>query len=915
MLSDNGRRLEAAVSASLTMDAVPSEDDVLSLARQLRSIPVYGVDDAEFEQVIKRLHASLRISMSAGTVVDQEHVPWLSARRAQIDPFYWGRYARYLTQQGWSPRVVTVLDEVTDGILDRLGNPASDAGWPRRGLVMGDVQSGKTSNYTGLICKAADAGYRLIILLTGTLESLRRQTQGRLDAGFVGVDSSGILNRERRTREVGVGRIDGQRSAGVFTSTQRDFSTMVMNQLGFQLSAFREPVLLVVKKHKRILENLAAWLTGHNADHHGRIDAPMLLIDDEADNASVNTRGENSPTAINRAIRELLHVFTRSSYVGFTATPFANVFIDPESESEMIGSDLFPRDFIYALDAPSNYFGTRSVFGDDASFDCLRPVTDAAAIFPPGHKSDLPVHELPQSLRDAIGCFVLVNAIIDLRRTGSRHRSMLVNVSHYTRVQEQVRELVAIELRQLKSDLRHYSRLPETEALRCPSMAHLRDLWVREYADSGQTWAQVQRALAEAALPIEVRAVNQKSGAASLDYMPYQETGLRVIAVGGNSLSRGLTLEGLCISYFWRGTQMYDTLLQMGRWFGYRDGYADLCRIHMADEAIDWYAHIAEATEELRGEIRHMQQAGLKPIDFGLKVRAHPDSLLITARNKMRYSEEIERIVSVSGESLESYRLLTDPRVVASNAVAVRRFTDELDRAGIGCTRPAGGNPLWRNVPVALVSQLLRHFVGHPQNIRFQARELADFLDRCNAPKLALWDVVVPTGNASDADQAPVTATVGGQVVQLQKRRLLVDNRARSILVSERKMRVGSRGIEREGLSAERIRRAEEAFTADPANADRSISDAFYRRFRERPLLLVHLLHGVLAERDAAGKTLSETPWVVKDGPLCALGLSFPHFDDTAEEQRVRYRVNLVEWRHLIGDDVGDDEDEGDGDA
>lgn len=378
-LSDNARRLELSVITALTVDGVPSEADILSLAGHLRTIPLYSVSDEEFSDVIRRLHEALTIEMGIGTCVFDTHAPWLQARKADIEPFYWGRYQTELRKQGWAPKVVTALDKVTDDILDLMGNPDGEDGWPRRGLVMGDVQSGKTSNYTGLICKAADAGYKLVILLTGTLESLRRQTQERLDSGFVGLDSSGVVNRNRHRREIGVGLVNGARAAGVFTSTIGDFKAATVNQLGFKLRDYKEPVLLVVKKNKRILENLTDWLITFNANHSGHINLPLLMIDDEADNASVNTNPAKA-TAINGGIRSLLKVFPRSSYVGFTATPFANVFINPDTTDAMVGDDLFPRDFIYALDAPTNYVGARLIFGDDSPLDCLRHITHKSVI-------------------------------------------------------------------------------------------------------------------------------------------------------------------------------------------------------------------------------------------------------------------------------------------------------------------------------------------------------------------------------------------------------------------------------------------------------------------------------------------------------------------------------------------------------
>ena len=487
-----------------------------------------------------------------------------SARKPSIDPFYWSRYQINLRKQGLPPKVVLSLDKVTDDILDLSGNPVTNNGWPRRGLVMGDVQSGKTSNYTGLICKAADAGYRLVILLTGTLESLRRQTQERLDAGFVGLDSSGIVSRNKMRREIGVGLIDGARAAGVFTSTLQDFRASTINQLGFRLEAFNEPVLLVVKKHKRILENLTEWLKNYNADGNGQIDLPMMLIDDEADNASVNTSPERI-TAINGAIRSLLKIFPRSTYVGFTATPFANVFIHPETTDEMRGDDLFPRDFVYALDPPTNYFGAPKIFGDDSSVDCLRTIDDAEPCFPRGHKSTHEIDALPDSLLTAIRAFMIANTIMDLRADVSKHRSMLVNVSHFTDVQGQIKDQIDGLVRQMQEDVRNYSSLAPEVAIRNKTIRELRDLFNDEYANTGVKWETIQPALAAAVLPIMVRSVNQKSGAASLSYAEYAQDGLRVIAVGGNSLARGLTLEGLCISYFYRTTAMRSEERRVGQ--------------------------------------------------------------------------------------------------------------------------------------------------------------------------------------------------------------------------------------------------------------------------------------------------------------------------------------------------------------
>jgi len=892
-LSDNAKRLETATIISLTETGMPTEEEILSLAAQLRNIAIYQVTDEQFDLVLRSLHQKLRIDMGIGSRVVNEYAPWVQARKHSIVPFYWRRYQINLRKQGLPPKVVLSLDKVTDEILDLSGNPATNNGWPRRGLVMGDVQSGKTSNYTGLICKASDAGYRLIILLTGTLESLRRQTQERLDAGFVGLDSSGIVNRNRMRREIGVGLIDGTRAAGVFTSTRQDFRATTINQLGFRLDAFNEPVLLVVKKNKRILENLAEWLKNYNADGNGQISLPMMLIDDEADNASVNTAPEKI-TAINGAIRSLLKIFPRSTYVGFTATPFANVFIHPETTDEMCGDDLFPRDFVYALDPPTNYFGAAKIFGEDASVDCLRTINDAEPCFPRGHRSTHEIDALPDSLLNAIRAFMIANAIMDLRADVTKHRSMLVNVSHFTDVQDQIKEQIDGLVRQMQEDVRNYSGLPPEVALRNRTIRELRDLFDDEYSGAGFTWQDIQRVMATAILPIIVRSVNQKSGAASLSYAEYAQDGLRVIAVGGNSLARGLTLEGLCISYFYRSTAMYDTLLQMGRWFGYRSNYEDLVRIWMSDETANWYGHIAEASEELRGDIKHMQLSHLKPIDFGMKVRASPEALLITARNKMRHAAEVTRLMSIGEEGLETPRIMSDPEIISANFRVAAKLVASILASGANKVQE-NSNPLWRSVDKELVVEALRNFVVHPLNVTFHPVDLAKFLEESQDPKLDKWDIVIPNGRSNI--QIPI---VGDVTIQLQNRKLEANAERRYLLISGKKMRVGSRGVEKEGMSKEQIDAAEKAFWDDPNNSDKkSVSDKAYRKFRSRPLLLLHFIEGT-----ESGKTFE----VPQDTALTALGLSFPEL--STQSARITYRINLVEIRNLVSTDETDEGDD-----
>ncbi len=893
MTSDNFRSLERTIVVSLPNDRPPTEQEIRDLAMRLRS--VFPVADEEFDALLRQLHAKLSIEMDTGTALVAEHAPWLSALKPSIDPFYWDRFYKFLQKKDWPPRVVSTLDRVTDDILDLVGNPTQITPWKRRGLVVGDVQSGKTATYTALCCKAGDVGYRLIILLTGTLESLRRQTQERLDEGFVGLDSSGELRKIRSRAAIGVGLIDGRKDAGVFTSREHDFKKALLNALGFRLDSFKIPVLVVVKKNKKILEHLERWLTEFNAGAGGFIDAPVLVIDDEADSASVNTRSAaEDPTAINTRIRALLRLFTHSSYVGFTATPFANVFIDPDNVDDMLGSDLFPRDFIYSLEAPTNYMGPQAVFGEEPKVNMLRGIEDADAIFPPKHKNTLIVDDLPRTLLDAARAFLLSNTIRDLRGEGLTHRSMLVNVSAWTNVQEQVRTLLHSWLSQVQQDIRNYSQLPPTEALKNETIAALHATWRAEYDGLGIPWGSVQTALVAGALPVVIQAVNQRTGAASLDYSKHRENGLRVIAIGGNSLSRGLTLEGLSTSYFFRNSQMYDTLLQMGRWFGYRDGYADLCRLWLTDDAVHWYAYISMATEELRSEFKRMRAQDRTPQDFGLKVRAHPDALMVTARNKMRNSQTVERVISMRGQSPETARLRSNENIIRANRITVERFITSLRDEGFEQTASGLGNPFWRAVPNHLIAQLLRGFDVHPLNISFQAADLANFIENTTEERLQRWDIVFPQGEGTLDD-------VAGVAVKRNKRKVRVDEN--SVLVSGRSARVASRGIEREGMEPDLVERITRQFKDKPENKTKSVPDSVYRVARTRPLLLIHVIE---AKAEAGEK---QPP----DG-LIALGLSFPDFNDDDVARRVKYRVNLVELRAMLENEIDEDIDETDDD-
>ena len=677
MLNPNIEMLENLISAAVSTrykEVPPTEEEFLTLAQSMRAtLSTLPVTDEEFAEILVRLRASIVIQMDVGVYINDRNTPhksWLPSRRADLDFFFWNRYKKYLEEiKHWNPRVTATLDKVSDEIVDLLGDPQSKEPFQRRGLVLGDVQSGKTANYTAISNKAADTGYRIIIVLAGMMENLRQQTQSRLDAEFSGRKSEYYLDPKAeqgiKNQPVGVGRYGVQKRIAAFTSVTKDFDINVLKSNDLNLQSVSDPIVLVVKKNKRILNNLIKWLSNSRDNTTGKIMLPMLLIDDEADNASVNTKSEDdSPAAINACIRQLLHEFNQASYLGITATPFANIFINPETEDEMIGDDLFPRDFIYSLAPPTNYIGADKIFGDatEKFSDVLIPLRreEMDLFFPFTHKKTLEVDALPPSMYEAIAYFLLFNAIRDLRGDYTEHRSMMIHVSRFTDVQNRIAEAVNEWLVQVKSDVQNYAALDDEKREQIASLRYLHKVWMKHQLEkiSKTNWDDIcSNYLNRAIAPIAVRAVNQRTGATSLDYFNHKEDGLRVIAVGGNSLSRGLTLEGLGVSYFYRKSQMYDTLLQMGRWFGYRPNYEDLFRIWMAEEAIDWYGYITRAANELKDEIAKMKLANQTPMEFGLKVRQDPNSLIATARNKMRSATQVSRPVTVSGKLLETPKL------------------------------------------------------------------------------------------------------------------------------------------------------------------------------------------------------------------------------------------------------------------
>jgi hypothetical protein len=666
---------------------------------------------------------------------------WLTEERnSEINWDYSNRYFQYLEKCGRPSRVVQETKDSSFSILSKMADPKSKASIYNKGLVVGAVQSGKTGNFNAVINRAIDAGYEIVLVLSGIMEDLRSQTQRRIEKDIIG---EGKIDSGEPTGTKGVGNI---RRFGVrgdkkviqvksLTSDSKDFSKAV-KELDHTLN---DTYVLVCKKNVSVLKNLIIWL--HNSLEPGKEkhNIPLLIIDDEADNASLNNmgaKGRNYASKTNGHIRAILDLFYVKSYLGYTATPFANVLQDrneyPENEWEIKykfkGEDtekqlsrvdnLFPDDFIELLDPPSNYVGAKQIFDtvtpienqtdDHEKIPLVAPVVDdfidnfpsrlyqneegeivgieniksrveweerygfggyldfdsysdyRRNTWAPRKEDEFP-KELPNSLKSAIKCFVIALAIRETRIPDmihsdlyQPHNTMLVHISRFTFWQNRTKKLIDEFLQEVVSRINNDNPQSSTSIY-----AELKKLWfsnygfafivenIKNYLPHGYKDEFMSPVVFDSLIPvftdavkgIEVKAINSFTND-SLEYP--KNSPKKYIAIGGNRLSRGFTLEGLSINYFVRVANYSDALLQMGRWFGYRLGYLDCCKIFTTQDSLDKFNETTKCIEELETEFVKMEEQGKTPEKFVLRVKKHPGTLKLTRPSILKNAIEVK---------------------------------------------------------------------------------------------------------------------------------------------------------------------------------------------------------------------------------------------------------------------------------
>jgi hypothetical protein len=908
------------ILAALPQDrqATPSEiDSNLDLVCAMQQARGRALDREELSREIQSRVAVWQDD-SVGLASDLGHLEWLTAAKGERSWEFWDRYRRYLEDvRTMPPRVVRRLDQSTDRILRQLENPHRAGRWRRTGLVVGQVQSGKTGNYIGLAAKAADAGYKLIVILAGIHNSLRSQTQLRVDEGLLGFDTQYQQRYDQATNSarIGVGAMPGVKRLKIASLTNSaesgDFRRNVASNLNLPIGDY--PVVLVIKKHRSILEYVRRWMIEVEgeaaAGSTNKIvrDVPLLVIDDESDHASVDTTSDDDtePSRINASIRHLLNSFDKAAYIGYTATPFANIYISPSADHDTFGIDLFPDSFIESLPAPSNYLGPERVFGlraddpDETGVERLpiyRSVDDHDAWVPARHKKDwVPSDQLPTSLRKATNTFILTCAARRVRGQGREHNSMLIHVTRFQAVQNLVRDQVDDYVSLVRDRLRDAMGEQSDQVL-----AELRDLWQQDFAPTTGAfpadeappveWERVAAELRPALHKIEVRAINGTSRDA-LEYYEHRRTGVSVIAVGGDKLSRGLTLEGLSVSYYLRASNTYDTLLQMGRWFGYRPGYEDLCRLYTTADLRDAYVEITAADNELRRDFEEMAALGETPENFGLRVRASSVGLAVTAANKMRRGIKVR--LSYSGELPETTIFDLREETLRRNLDNLDTFVTTLDERYGGQTD--GASVVWQGVsPSDIIEGFLDGYVPDRGSYRVRPAFIAQYIHLCMAKQeLSRWSVRLvgtPKGQQVKIGTRDVGLVMRSESQDISDERYTV----RRVLSPADESKDLTEKQRQEALDATRLVRRQKAARTGKDYKDPEVPTGQpLRRVRsvDQPLLMIYPL---------------QHPSRADGTPVVGFAISFPFSKHPTETE---YVVNEIWAQQEIEDfDNGDSE-------
>jgi hypothetical protein len=604
------------------------------------------------------------------------------------------------------------LDQASTCVVGMLPSPADDLACAR-GLVVGDVQSGKTNHMASVAAKAVDAGYSVVIILAGVTDALRTQTQRRMNKDLFVYQHADPISANRLRACHPWSRLPQNDEPSAAGEVKIDPQSAEHHLSG---GAW---VLAITKKNKSTIDRLAKALGKVSADVRAK--ARVLIIDDEADSASPHApkHPDADPVGINKAIRGLLARFPHHCYLGYTATPYAVLLANPDDED-----GFYPRDFVVALPQSPAYFGMARIFGaaDDPSNDGglawaqVDVEPSQMELFRGGEV------QLTEGLRDAMRYFLCATAARAVRGQEDASSSMLIHLSHKR----------ADHGAQVKVVDRELGRIRAAIAARCSTeLGALRQVWTREMDRLGN-WRDGQHEpvrFDELAphlhtVVVACRVCKENSDTpqeAKLRY--YDDMGNPVrevaIAVGGNVLSRGLTIEGLVVSFFGRRIELYDALSQAGRWFGYRNGYADMQRIWSTQPTFGFFRDLALVDRDVREQIVELCRQGISPRELPVGVRKH-DLLEITSRYKLWFAEEVDLPVQETCFETRSFWRGTSAEgrhCVERQWAAADALVHEASAAALwGTSRADLRSPIALGVDCETVFRFLRAYDLHPSD-------------------------------------------------------------------------------------------------------------------------------------------------------------------------------------------------------
>lgn len=651
---------------------------------------------------------------------------------------FWPKYKELLKKNGWDDQSIEKIDHASTKIISFL-EPPGKGKFYTRGLVLGYVQSGKTSNFTAVISKAADIGYRFFIILSGITNSLRNQTQKRLNKDLLDLN-----------RDTWVSLTDVNSDAGFHRYNIHALLTNKAHQKYF----------CVIKKNSNRLTDLLNWLNSDITDVLK--DCPVILIDDEADQASINIGEKNNDeneieserSKINDLIIRILEKLTKKAYIGYTATPFANILIDPYDEN-----DLYPRDFIISLPKPKDYLGTETIFGRETiQFDDKNETyhgLDIINIVSPeelnrlspedqkGSEREAFEPKLTDSLKNAILYFLMASTARFVKENKLSNSTMLIHTTRLKDIQNKFKPILEDFLRKINENLDNNNQ---------NFFNNLENLWDNQHVDSSFIkFDQIYKKFKDISKTIKIIIQNSTSDE---DILTEYETNQRpYIIVGGNILSRGLTLEGLIVSFYIRDAKSYDTLLQMGRWFGFHKNYKELIRIWITQELHDFFVHIATVEQEIRYDIQRYEDQNITPLDFSVRIRTHP-SLKVTSPLKMRSAVPVD--VSYSGKRVETtYFKHKDENWLKSNINAVKNFINKIKMRNIQ-EENLKSHFILKDIDCNLIIDFLNNYKIHENQKELQNTLIIDYL-KTHEDYHKKWNVII----ISKSDEGNGTIDIG----------------------------------------------------------------------------------------------------------------------------------------------------------